>query len=183
MGISFGVFFGLLMGRIIFLEETISPLLHILRAFPPVALIPLIIIWFGIGDSAKIFSIAFASFFPAWLSTLIGTKTINKDYLKAAKIFKKKTIETYQKIIIPAITPFIVSGARISIGMGFIMVFVSELAGASSGIGYTIAYSQIIYRTDLMIAGLIVLGLFAFIADSLLVLFSKKIIHWGNQNG
>lgn len=178
IGASLGILLGLAMGRIFFLEETTAPFLHILRAFPPVAIIPLIIVWLGIGDVAKIFSIAFAVFFPLWISTLIGVKSIPKEYLKVATLFSKRPLKTLTKVIIPGAMPFLVNGTRIAIAMGFIMVFVSELAGASSGLGYFIASAQIIYRVDQMVAGLIVLGLLSFFTDYLFVQLSKKMFPW-----
>lgn len=181
IGASLGVLFGLAMGRILFLEETAAPFLHILRAFPPVAIIPLIIVWLGIGDTAKIFSIAFAVFFPLWISTLIGVKSIPKEYLRVATLFSKRPLKTMTKVIIPASMPFLFNGMRIAIAMGFIMVFVSELAGASSGLGYFIAAAQIIYRVDQMVAGLIVLGLLSFLTDYAFVYFSRRAFPWVNN--
>lgn len=178
IGASFGILLGLAMGRILFLEETVAPFFHILRAFPPVAIIPLIIVWLGIGDVAKIFSIAFAVFFPLWISTLIGVKSIPKEYLRVAALFSKHRMKTMTKVIIPASMPFLVNGMRIAIAMGFIMVFVSELAGASSGLGYFISAAQIIYRVDQMVAGLIVLGLLSYVTDYAFVYFSRRAFPW-----
>ncbi len=180
LGSVFGVLIGLAMGRILFLDETVAPLLHILRAFPPVAIIPLIIVWLGIGDIAKIFSIAFAVFFPVWISALIGAKSIPKEYLKAAKIYSKSRQHTFTHVVIPATIPFLINGLRIGIGVGFIMVFVSELAGSSSGLGYFIASSQIIFRIDAMIAGLMVLGLLSAFTDYLLVSIIHKKWQWAD---
>jgi NitT/TauT family transport system permease protein/sulfonate transport system permease protein len=180
IGGTLGILLGLAMGRIFFLEETAAPFFHILRAFPPVAIIPLIIVWLGIGDIAKIFSIAFAVFFPLWISTLIGVKSIPKEYLKVATLFSKHPLKTLTRVVIPAPLPFLVSGVRIAIGMGFIMVFVSELAGASSGLGYFIASAQIVYRVDQMMAGLIVLGLLSFLTDYLFVRVSQRLFPWVN---
>ena len=180
IGASFGAFAGLVIGRVFFLEEAVAPVLHILRALPPVALIPLVILWFGIGDTAKIFSIAFAVFFPVWVSTLVGAKTVHADYIKTAKVCSKSGIETFKKVVFPATMPFIVSGIRIGIAVAFIMVFVSELAGSSSGLGYFIARAQVIYRADLMIAGLIVLGLIAAMTDYAFMIATKKFFPWAD---
>ncbi|MBU0635751.1 ABC transporter permease [Candidatus Micrarchaeota archaeon] len=183
IGASVGVFLGLLMGRVLFLEETVAPFFHILRAFPPVAIIPLLIVWFGIGDIAKIVSIAFAVFFPVWISALVGAKAIQEDFLRTAKVFSKSATQTFSKVVIPATIPFLVSGIRIGIGMAFIMVFVSELAGASSGLGYLIAYAQIVYRIDNMLAGLIILGLLAALTDFLFVKLSQRAFPWVKEYG
>ncbi|MCR4369046.1 MAG: ABC transporter permease [archaeon] len=178
IGSTIGIVLGLAMGRMLFFEETVAPLVHVVRAMPPVALIPLVILWLGIGDVAKILSIAFAVFFPVWLSVLVGAKTVHVDYIKAAKVFSKSSAETFRKVIFPAVIPFIINGVRIGIGVAFIMVFVSELAGASSGIGYFIATAQTIYRADMMIAGLIVLGLLAALTDYLFTRCAKQAFPW-----
>lgn len=178
IGALVGTLLGLLTGFWKSLEETVGPFFHILRAFPPVAIIPLIIVWFGIGNEAKIFAIAFAVFFPVWVSALIGVKSIPAEYLKTAKIFSKSAAKTFTQVVVPAATPFLINGFRISIGIAFIMVFVSELAGSSSGIGYFIANAQIVYRADQLVAGLIVLGLLAYAVDNAFVRFSQRLFPW-----
>jgi len=183
IGSALGVVFGLLIGRVFWLDKTTSPFLNILRALPPVAIIPLMIIWFGIGDNAKIIEIAFAVFFPVWISTMMGVKSINENYLRTAKIFVKSRAQAFTKILFPATLPFIANGIRIGIAIAFIMAFVSELAGASSGLGYLIAYAQIIYRADIMLVGLIVLGLLAAATDYLFSSFYTKTFPWVNKNG
>ncbi|MFA6419881.1 MAG: ABC transporter permease [archaeon] len=183
IGSVIGVVLGLLVGRTLWLDKIASPTLNILRALPPVAIIPLMIVWFGIGDNAKIIEIAFAVFFPVWISTLIGAKSINENYLRTAKIFVKSKQQALRKILFPATLPFIANGIRIGIAVAFIMVFVSELAGASSGLGYLIAYAQIIYRADIMFVGLIVLGLLAAATDQIFIFAYTKKFPWVNKNG
>ncbi len=178
LGCFAGMIVGFLMGSFPALDRTISPLLHILKALPPVALIPFMIVWFGIADLSKVLSIAFAVFFPVWLSTISGITDISPDYLRVASLFSKSPLQTFYKVTFPAALPFVVSGIRIGIGMGFIMVFVSELAGASSGLGYFIANSQITYRIDRMMAGLTVLGLLAASSDFIFLQTIKRICPW-----
>jgi ABC-type nitrate/sulfonate/bicarbonate transport system permease component len=183
IGIAIGIGAGLLTGQIKFVEETVAPLFHVLRAFPPVAIIPLIIIWLGIGDAAKIFSIAFAVFFPIWLSTVHGIKHISTNHLKTAKIFSKSFRKTITQVIFPAIVPHLMNGIRIGVAVAFIMAFVSELAGASNGLGYLIAATQITYQVDLMLAGLITLGLLAAVADYGFVWLTQQLFPWVKFHG
>lgn len=178
LGVIFGVTIGLISGRIKWIDETISPCLNIIRAFPPVAIIPLVIVWFGISDFSKIMSIAFAVIFPVWLNTLSAAKQIPSDYLKATKIFTSSKRKGLFKVIIPACLPSIITGTRLGIGVGFIMVFVAELAGSSSGLGFLIANAQVTYRMDILIAGLIVLGCFAALVDYLFVKTSEELFPW-----
>lgn len=149
---------GVLTGRIRRIGAFVSPIVHVLRPLPPVAIIPLIIVWLGIGESAKIFSIAFAVFFPVWLNTHAGAAQVPRKLLWSASTLSRSRSRLLFQIILPAALPFIAAGLRLGISLAFVMVFVSELAGASQGIGYQIATSHLAYRIDRMIAALMVLG-------------------------
>jgi NitT/TauT family transport system permease protein len=178
IGSSIGILAGFATGRIKMLDNMLSPILNILRAFPPVAIIPLVILWFGIGESAKLFSISFAVFFPVWISSHMGASNIPHNYLRAAKSLSCGAGRKFIKVIFPAAMPFIITGVRIGISIAFILVFVAELAGASSGIGYQIALSQSIYRIDRMIAALIVLGTLGAFTDFLFTSTVRKYFPW-----
>lgn len=178
IGSAVGISFGLLTGRVKSFATALSPIIQILRPLPPVAIIPLIIVWFGIGDGAKIFSIAFAVFFPVWLNTHIGAGRIAKEFLWSAKLFTHSSIKILREVVFPASLPFIISGIRMGIGIGFVMVFVSELSGASSGLGYRISITALAFRIDQMIAALFVLGVSGAIADHLFVFGTRKIFPW-----
>ena len=178
IGSLLGIFFGLLTGRINIINKSLSPLFHAFRSFPPVAIIPLVIAWFGIGETAKLFSISFAVFFPVWINSNIGASTIPVFYLRAASTLTKSFFKKWLKVILPASLPFIVAGIRTGIAIAFIMIFVSELAGSSSGLGYLISVSHLAYRIDKMIAGLILLGLFGASADYIFVKLMKKNFPW-----
>lgn len=178
IGVALGFIVGIAMGLDKPFEETGALFLNILRAMPPIALLPLMIIWFGISDMGKILLVAFGTFFPAWISGMNGAKSIPIHYFHTAKMFSKSKIETFSKVILHATIPFLVNGARIAIGFGFTLVFASEISGASEGIGYFIAKAQIIYRADQMIAGLIVLGLLAAIVDYLFVHITRRVFPW-----
>lgn len=178
IGSAVGVIFGLLTGRIKSFATALSPIIQILRPLPPVAIIPLIIVWFGIDDGAKIFSIAFAVFFPVWINTHIGALQIPRDFLWGAKLLTNSSAKTFREVVFPAALPFTIVGIRTGIAIAFIMVFVSELAGASSGLGYRISITQLSYRIDEMIAALVVLGALGAIADQLFVLGTRKLFPW-----
>ena len=182
IGSIVGIGVGIATGRSDKIAKIISPIIHILRPLPPVAIIPLIIIWFGIGDIAKIFSISFAVFFPVWISAHIGSERIPLTYLWSARFLTVSKLKLFFKLILPASLPFIVSGIRTGIAMAFIMVFVSELAGASIGLGYRISISQLVYRIDEMMAALIVLALLCAIVDQLFIYIINKFLPWLKLN-
>jgi len=178
IGSVFGIIFGLLTGRIKILDKLLSPLLNVFRSFPPVAIIPLVIAWLGIGETAKLFSISFAVFFPVWINSHIGASNIQLHYLQAASTLTKSSIKKWFKVILPASFPFIVAGIRTGIAIAFIMIFVSELAGSSSGIGYLISVSHLAYRIDKMIVGLFLLGFFGAVTDYIFVKLVRRIFPW-----
>ena len=178
LGSLFGISIGLLTGRIRLIDKSFSPLLNFLRSLAPVAIIPIIIVWLGIGEKAKIFSISFGVFFPVWINTHIGASNISIHYLRAAETLTKSIFKRLFKVILPASLPFIFAGIRTGIAIAFIMVFVSELAGASVGIGYSIAVSHLNYRIDKMIAGLILLGFLGAITDYIFVKVTMWLFPW-----
>lgn len=183
IGSTLGIVAGLATGRIHLVEKTLAPIINTLRPLPPVALIPLFIVWFGIGDVAKIAAIAFAVFFPVWVNTHIGAEQISKVYLWSSRLLTRSRSLIARRVIFPASLPFIMAGMRTGIAFAFIMVFVSELAGASSGIGYRISVSHLAYRIDEMMAALLILGGLGALTDQLFVLGMRKLNPWLALNG
>lgn len=178
IGSSLGISFGLITGRSKSFARALNPIIQVLRPLPPVAIIPLIIVWFGIDDGAKIFSIAFAVFFPVWIGAYLGAQQIPQTFLWSARLFAISKLRMFREVIFPASLAFIISGIRTAIAIGFVMVFVSELSGASSGLGYRISISSLSYRIDEMIAALIVLGGIGAFTDQLFVFAIRRVFPW-----
>jgi len=177
-GVVIGTPIGLMTGRIHAVADVLVPLIQIFRPLPPVAIVPLVIVWFGIGESAKVFSIAFAVFFPIWLNTHLGAQQISAKFLWSASTLTHSRWRIFRSVIFPASLPLITAGLRGAIAVAFVMVFVSELAGASEGIGYEIAATHLAYRIDKMIAALAVLGASGALADALFAASITRIFPW-----
>lgn len=182
IGSFLGIAIGLITGRIKFLNLLTSPVFNFIRALPPVAILPLFIIWFGINDNAKIITIAFGCFFPVWLNTNLGASRIPQVYLNSAKLLTGSRLKTLLYVELPATLPYIISGLRLSIAMAFIMVFISELAGSNAGIGFTISNAQMAYKIDLMIAALCLLAGIAALIDWLIKKLSSLFFPWLKAN-
>jgi ABC-type nitrate/sulfonate/bicarbonate transport system permease component len=178
LGSLVGIVVGLLTGRNELLDNYLSPVIQLFRPLPPVAIIPLIIVWFGIGEVSKVFSIAFAVFFPVWISAHLGAREVPITYLWSARIMGVSPVASLYRIIFPSSLPFLMAGLRTGISLTFVMVFVSELAGASSGIGYEINASYLAYRVDRMIAALIVLAGLGYLSDWLLTGSASAVFPW-----
>lgn len=182
IGSAIGILLGLFTGRNLTLNRILSPILNVFKAFPPVALLPVFITFFGIGDFSKVFAISFATIFPLWVNTHIGASNVPAEFIRSAMLLSKSKIKIFFKIIVPASMNSIIAGFRISIAISFIMLYVSELAGASSGLGYQISSSHLAYRMDKMLGALIVLGLTASMIDFIFNKTVKYFFPWVQLN-
>lgn len=182
IGAIIGISLGLITGRNEKLNYILTPILNIFKAFPPVAMLPVFITLFGIGNFSKIFSIGFASIFPLWVNTHLGASTIPVEYIRSAKLLTKSKYKYFVEVVIPASMNSIIAGFRISIAISFIMLYVSELAGASSGLGYQISSSHLAYRMDKMFGALFILGLSATLIDFIFNKLIKYFFPWVQLN-
>jgi ABC-type nitrate/sulfonate/bicarbonate transport system permease component len=178
IGAVIGICLGLFTGRTHILDRLLTPILNVFKALPPVAMLPLFITLFGIGNFSKVISIAFATVFPLWVNTHLGSANIPVEFIRSAKLLTASRTKMFFKIVIPASLQSIIAGARIGIAISFIMLYVSELAGASSGLGYQIASSQLAYRMDKMLGALIVLGFTASLVDALFTRSIRYFFPW-----
>ncbi len=181
LGGVIGTTLGILTGRSRLADSCLTPLVQLFRPLPPVAIIPLVIVWLGIGNTAKIFSIAFAVFFPVWVNTHLGAAAIPSAYLWSARLLSRSKIRTAYRILLPAAFPSIFAGLRVSISIAFVMVYVSEIAGASEGIGYQISVCHLAYRIDKMIAALAVLAAAGALADFMFTTVTRLVFPWMNK--
>ncbi len=173
-----GIIAGLITGRLEKWDAFMSPVLQMFRPLPPVAIIPLVIVWFGIGEISKVFSIAFAVFFPAWINTDLGARRVPRSYLWSARTLGVINPSVLWRVILPSAVPYIVGGLRVGISLAFVMVFVSELSGASVGVGYQISVSYLSYRVDRMMAALATLGVLGLSCDALMMFALRRALPW-----
>lgn len=158
---------GLAMGRLRRFETVLDPVIELFRPISPLAWIPLAIIWFGIGESGKIFIIFIATFFPILLNTVAGVKGIDPVLIRAGQILGCHDEATlFRKVIFPAALPSIVVGLRISFGTGWAAIIAAELVAAQSGLGYLIADGMEILRSDLVLVGMAVIGVLGVAFDT-----------------
>ncbi|MEO6003125.1 MAG: ABC transporter permease [Opitutus sp.] len=157
---------GLLMGRIQIFYTTLNPVVQILRPISPIAWIPLAILWFGVGNVSPIFLIFIASVFPMVVQTAAGVLTIEQRYLRAAENFTVSRRKLFLQVIIPAALPEMIIGMRIGLGVAWLVVVAAEMIALHSGLGYLIIDSRNAgNRYDLVIAGMIMIGLIGLLLD------------------
>jgi len=178
IGCFFGILIGLLTSQLRIFQQTFGKFLDFLRAIPPVAMLPIFIVWLGIGEVSKITIICWGVFFPVWINTHIGIKAINVNYLRVSQTFKHGVFKRIKILLLPGSLRFIIAGIRISIAIAFILLFVAEFIGANSGIGYRIAESHFVFRVDKMMVGLIFLGVLGYLTDYVFQQIVYKIFPW-----
>ena len=165
LGVTIGLIAGICTGRSAIVNATLGQIFHILRPLPPVAMVPLAVLWFGLGEASKYFLIAWGSFFPLWINSHLGISAVDQKYIWAAKSLGASKRSILQEIILPGALPLIIAGMRTSIAIAFICVFVGEMAGAYEGIGFRISMAHLVFRADKMISLLVILGILGAIAD------------------
>lgn len=171
---------GLWMGRVDGAYRTLNPVFQIMRPISPIAWIPLAILWFGVGDVSPVFLIFIAAVFPMIVQTASGVHTIEKRYLHAAQNFGVSRATLFRRVIVPAVLPEIVIGMRIGLGVAWLVVVAAEMIALHSGLGYLIIDSRNAgNRYDLVIAGMIIIGLIGLLLDGLMrLLEGLKSVRW-----
>lgn len=174
------VLLGLLLGWFKGVFQYINPIVQLLRPISPMAWMPFIVLWFGIGNIPAIVIIFIAAFFPVLLSTVSAVGGIDPIYLKVSKNFGIKQPEILWKVILPAAFPQIANGIHLALGTAWVFLVAGEMVGAQSGLGYLIIDSRNNLRADVLMATIIVIGLIGLLLDTLLKKLEKRVLGlWG----
>lgn len=152
--------------------------LQILKPIPPIAWIPLAILWFGIGEASKIYIIAIGAFFPVFVNTLGGIKNIDKKYLELASVYEVPRSRVIREVILPGALPFIMTGLRLGLAGAWICVVAAEMIAATKGVGYMLMDARSLARPDIVILGMLVIGLIGKLMDDAVRMLEKHMIMW-----
>ena len=158
-GTLLGVAVGLLIGLFSIVRAGLSPLVSALFAIPKIALLPLFIIWFGIGEGSKVATILFGTFFPTVIATYGGVDNVDRSLIRMGQSFGLSWLSIVRKIILPGALPAILSGFRISASIGIILLVAAEMIGAEFGVGAYILLAGSLMATDQLIAGVSILSM------------------------
>ncbi|HWK61438.1 MAG TPA: ABC transporter permease [Eoetvoesiella sp.] len=180
-GSLLGVLIGALLGSYRILRLMFLPLCETLRPIPPLAWIPLALIWFGIGEESKIFLIALTSFFPVFITTLKGVQQIDFNLLRAARSLDMNHRQMFFLVTLPAALPDIVTGLRLGWSIGLVALVGAEMIASTSGLGFLIMNGMNNGRFDEVILGILVIGAISIVTDLAFIQFSKtKLLRWHN---
>jgi ABC-type nitrate/sulfonate/bicarbonate transport system permease component len=178
IGVALGVGLGLLMGYVRFFYNLLEPITEVLRPIPSPAYLPIVILFLGIDDQMKIFMIAFATLFPVLLNTYSGVRSVDPIQLQTARTFGVTGRRLLTQVVLPAASPYIFTGMRVSLAVALIVMVISEMVAASSGIGYFILSAQRGFKVRDMFAGVLTLALLGYVINRLFLAIENRVLAW-----
>ena len=178
LGAGLALPLGLFMGASPRTYEYFTPIIQVLRPIPPIAWIPMSILWFGLGNPPAIFLISLGAFFPVLMNTIAGVQNVDGIYLRAARNLGAGRGAMFRRVILPAATPYILAGIRIGIGTAFIVVIVSEMIAVNNGLGYRILEAREFMWSDKIIAGMVTIGLLGLGIDQVMNALNSYLLRW-----
>lgn len=179
---AIGIPLGLMLGRIPLLRSLLDPTLSLLRPIPVTAWLPLSMIFFGLGPRAAIFLVFLGAFFPILLNTIFGVKSVDVRLFEAADMLGCSGAQQFRSVVLPAALPSIFNGLRLGAGFAWILIVVGEMTGVPEGLGAVIMDGRTLSRTDLVITGMIIIGIAGFLSDRILLMLSNYFLRWSPQH-
>jgi NitT/TauT family transport system permease protein len=169
---------GLFMGNFERIYQLFNPLIQILRPIPPIAYVPLSILWFGLGNPPAFFLISLGAFFPVLMNTISGVRSVDAIYIRAALNLGASRTTLFGRVIVPSAMPHILTGLRVGVGVAFICVIVAEMIAVNNGLGYRILEAREFFWTDKIIAGMITIGLLGLAIDTVMSRINNYLLRW-----
>src|SRR5215467_8697201 len=179
----FGIALGLVMARFWVLDLALDTYITALYSVPAVALVPLLVLWFGFEMTAKIAVVFLFTFFPIVINTYQGVKNVDDRLLEVGRAFRCSERDLWIHIVLPAAVPYIVAGLRLAIGRGLIAMVLADLYTAITGIGYLISRYASTYRTDAMFVPIVTLGLLGITLTGILRFVERRVAPWMHESG
>jgi sulfonate transport system permease protein len=178
-----GISLGLIMARVWVIDVALDTYITALYSIPSVALVPVLVLWFGFETTAKIAVVFLFTFFPIVINTYQGVKNVDDHLTEVGRAFRCSERQLWIHIVLPAAVPYIVTGLRLAIGRGLIGMVLADLYTAITGIGYLISRYASIYRTDAMFVPIATLGVLGITLTGLLRFVERRVAPWMHQPG
>jgi len=178
IGVGAGLVLALVSGLFRLGEDLLDPPLQMLRTLPILALVPLFILWFGIGETPKIALVALGTLFPIYLNTYAGIRGIDNKLFEAASVLDLNRAQLVWHVILPGALPGALVGLRYSMGVAWLILVISEQINATAGIGYLMTNAREFLRTDIIVVGLVVYSLLGLATDALVRLLERRVLVW-----
>jgi NitT/TauT family transport system permease protein len=169
---------GLLIGRISIVRRLLDPTLQVLRPIPVTAWLPLSMIIFGLGPRSAFFLVCLGAFYPILINTIFGVRSVDPRLFEAASMLGCQGTAQFYRVVLPASLPAIFTGLRLGLGFAWVVIVVGEMTGVPTGLGAIIMEARQLSRTEIVICGMVVIGVAGFISDRLVVLLGKRLLRW-----
>ncbi|MFG1300404.1 ABC transporter permease [Xanthobacter sp. V3C-3] len=173
-----GLALGLVCGWWRTVSDFVRPVVEALRPIPPLAWIPITILWFGLGDAASYFLVFLGAFFPAFVATYTAVRSLDRNQMNAALCLGARPWQLFWDVLIPASLPIILPGLRIALGVGWMCVVTAELIAAQTGLGYLIQQSRMLFQINNVVAGMVTIGLVGFGMSAILERIERRVNAW-----
>jgi len=178
LGVLFGIPIGLAMGYYKPVGELLGPIFAFVRPIPPIAFIPLAVLYFGIGEASKIILIFFAVFLFVVLNTHAGVKSVSRTLIRAGRNLGFTHIQLFRYVIFPGAMPSVMAGVRTGLAISWALVVAAELIAAQSGIGYMIETAGNFFHLDTVFVGIVLIGAIGLAMDQTILLVQGRVLHW-----
>lgn len=181
LGIICAVPVGFILGWYKQIRSFIDPLINFFRALPPIALIPLVVVYFGIGELAKVVILFYASFFAGVIVMYEGIAQISPIYVRVAKTLGASDSEIFRRVIVPLTVPHMLTALRVALGVAWATLVASELIAAQQGLGALIQNASSFFQLDIIYVGIICIGFIALTMDLALRAFTRRLVSWQDR--
>ncbi|WP_062209438.1 aliphatic sulfonate ABC transporter permease SsuC [Aureimonas sp. AU12] len=159
-------------------ETVLDTSVQMIRNIPHLALIPLVIVWFGIGEEAKLFLVALGVFFPVYVNTFHGIRSVDPQLIEMAKVYGVSRFELFTRVVFPGALPSILVGVRYALGIMWLTLIVAETISASSGLGYMAMQAREFMQLDVVILAILIYALLGKLADSIVRILERAALSW-----
>lgn len=176
------VIIGIALARSRLFEVLFEPLIELIRPIPPLAVLPVFILWFGIGEASKLVFIAYGAFFVIMTTVMLGAANIDPVLIRASKTLGMTGWKYYRRIVFPAVSPEVFVGIRLGISAGFVVIVAAEFIAADVGLGYMVNYARAFFRVSDMFVGAFVIGFIGYAVNSILVMVEHRLFNWRFSN-
>ncbi len=177
-GAALALALGLLAGHVRGVRTLVEPVVELLRPIPPLAMLPLFIVWVGIGEGSKVGFITYATFFPMFLTTVAAVGRLDPRLIRAAQSLGARRRQLFLHVILPAALPDILTGVRLGVALSFFVIVISEFIGAEAGLGYLINDGRNFFLVAQMLGAAAVLGLLGYLGNAAVGWLERRLVRW-----
>lgn len=174
---------GTLIGRVTLVRQLVDPTLQILRPIPVTAWLPLSMIMFGLGPRSAFFLVFLGAFYPILINTVFGVRNVEERLIEAASMLGCRGAAQFTKVVLPASLPAIFTGLRLGLGFAWVVIVIGEMTGVQTGLGAIIMEARQLSRTEIVISGMITIGVAGFLSDRIITLVGRRLLAWSPVHG